>query len=105
MEGLRLHGREWKKIAAMIPSRTVVQIRTHAQKFFQKQAKAEGRTLDESGDKRDIKKLKVTAPRPTRSNTVPLPVAQPNAKDVSAAAGGITPRTVAAATILLAPRY
>jgi len=30
----------WKKIASLIKSRTVVQIRTHAQKYFQKLAKA-----------------------------------------------------------------
>ncbi len=39
VDGLEKHGKEWKKIAAMIPSRTVVQIRTHAQKYFQKMAK------------------------------------------------------------------
>jgi len=31
LKGLELYGREWKKIAAIIPTRTVVQIRTHAQ--------------------------------------------------------------------------
>lgn len=33
---LRQEGRNWKAIADAIPSRTVIQIRTHAQKFFQK---------------------------------------------------------------------
>jgi len=32
--GLREHGRDWKKIGALIPTRSVVQVRTHAQKFF-----------------------------------------------------------------------
>ena len=40
LEGLKLHGKGWKQIAMMIQSRTVVQIRTHAQKYFQKLAKA-----------------------------------------------------------------
>ncbi|GBG32437.1 Myb family DNA-binding protein, SHAQKYF family [Hondaea fermentalgiana] len=40
LEGLKLHGKEWKKISNMIDSRTVVQIRTHAQKYFQKLAKS-----------------------------------------------------------------
>lgn len=40
LEGLELHGKGWKKIAGLIKSRTVVQIRTHAQKYFQKLAKA-----------------------------------------------------------------
>jgi len=40
LQGLDEHGKGWKKIAALIKSRTVVQIRTHAQKYFQKLAKA-----------------------------------------------------------------
>ncbi len=40
LDGLRLHDKGWKQIAQMIPSRTVVQIRTHAQKYFQKVGKA-----------------------------------------------------------------
>mmetsp|Transcript_17565 Transcript_17565/g.30967 ORF Transcript_17565/g.30967 Transcript_17565/m.30967 type:complete len:674 (-) Transcript_17565:400-2421(-) len=40
LQGLEQHGRGWKKIATLIKSRTVVQIRTHAQKYFQKLAKA-----------------------------------------------------------------
>jgi hypothetical protein len=35
-----MHGKGWKKIASLIKTRTVVQIRTHAQKYFQKLAKA-----------------------------------------------------------------
>ena len=40
LDGLKQHGKEWKKIANMIATRTVVQIRTHAQKYFQKLAKS-----------------------------------------------------------------
>merc|ERR1712084_163600 len=40
LQGLEEHGKGWKKIASLIKSRTVVQIRTHAQKYFQKLAKA-----------------------------------------------------------------
>lgn len=40
LQGLDQHGKGWKKIASLIQSRTVVQIRTHAQKYFQKLAKA-----------------------------------------------------------------
>ena len=36
LEGLRTHGKQWKVIATMIGTRTVVQVRTHAQKYFQK---------------------------------------------------------------------
>ena len=48
LQGLEQHGKGWKKIAGLIKSRTVVQIRTHAQKYFQKLAKA--RQNGEEGD-------------------------------------------------------
>uniref|UniRef100_A0A7S4R1D4 HTH myb-type domain-containing protein n=1 Tax=Ditylum brightwellii TaxID=49249 RepID=A0A7S4R1D4_9STRA len=37
--GLRVHGREWKKVARLIPTRTAAQIRSHAQKYFAKLAR------------------------------------------------------------------
>ena len=40
LEGLKLYGKGWKKIALHIKSRSVVQVRTHAQKYFLKVAKA-----------------------------------------------------------------
>jgi SHAQKYF class myb-like DNA-binding protein len=36
LQGLEQHGKQWKMIATMIGTRTVVQVRTHAQKYFQK---------------------------------------------------------------------
>lgn len=36
LDGLEKHGKQWKTIAAMIGTRTVVQVRTHAQKYFHK---------------------------------------------------------------------
>ena len=39
LQGLRAHGRNWKQVATFIPSRTIVQIRTHAQKYFAKLTK------------------------------------------------------------------
>lgn len=38
--GLEQFGKEWKDISQLIPTRSVVQIRTHAQKYFQKVAKS-----------------------------------------------------------------
>ena len=38
--GLQIHNKQWKNIADMVKTRTVVQIRTHAQKYFQKMEKA-----------------------------------------------------------------
>lgn len=36
LAGLKIHGKDWKKVAARVKTRTVVQIRTHAQKYLQK---------------------------------------------------------------------
>jgi SHAQKYF class myb-like DNA-binding protein len=35
LHGMVLHGREWKRVAQDIPTRTPTQVRSHAQKFFQ----------------------------------------------------------------------
>jgi len=40
IKGLDMYGKGWKKIAGLIKTRTVVQIRTHAQKYFLKLTKA-----------------------------------------------------------------
>jgi len=36
LAGLQLYGREWRKVAALVKTRTVMQTRTHAQKYFLK---------------------------------------------------------------------
>jgi SHAQKYF class myb-like DNA-binding protein len=36
LSALHMYGKEWKKVAAKVKTRTVVQTRTHAQKYFQK---------------------------------------------------------------------
>jgi len=41
LQGLQQHGREWKKVAQNIPTRTSSQIRSHAQKYFAKLAREE----------------------------------------------------------------
>ena len=40
LRALQMYGKEWKKVAAKVKTRTVVQTRTHAQKYFQKLQKA-----------------------------------------------------------------
>ena len=36
LQGLAVYGREWKRVAADIPSRSASQVRSHAQKYFSK---------------------------------------------------------------------
>ena len=77
IRGLEMYGKGWKKIASLIKTRTVVQIRTHAQKYFLKLAKArqngdaslagEGKS-SETGAKKKKKR---------RSSDRPLSVALP----------------------------
>ncbi|KDO33427.1 hypothetical protein SPRG_02234 [Saprolegnia parasitica CBS 223.65] len=40
LEGLERYGKSWKHISNLVVTRTLVQIRTHAQKYLQKQNKA-----------------------------------------------------------------
>lgn len=50
VKGLEAHSKQWKLIAELIKTRTVVQVRTHAQKYFQKllkQAKNDGSNINE----------------------------------------------------------
>ena len=46
LSALQMYGKEWKKVAAKVRTRTVVQTRTHAQKYFQKLSK----TMESTGD-------------------------------------------------------
>ena len=56
-QGLELYGKEWKKVAELVSTRTVVQTRTHAQKYFQRLLKAAN--IDrKDGRKSSIKKGK-----------------------------------------------
>lgn len=36
LELLEAHGKDWKKISSLIPTRTEQQVRSHAQKFYLK---------------------------------------------------------------------
>lgn len=61
IQGIRLHNKQWKLIAELIRTRTVVQIRTHAQKYFQKLQKSKGFTIDVGSDDRSIMNFKANS--------------------------------------------
>jgi len=54
LEGLAIHGKAWKKIATSIRTRSVTQVRTHAQKYFLKQSKGKKYSNDETQNSGDI---------------------------------------------------
>jgi SHAQKYF class myb-like DNA-binding protein len=60
LEGLEQHGKQWKVIAGLIGTRTVVQVRTHAQKFFQR--------MDRASKPPAKRKMSLPASLPSRSN-------------------------------------
>mmetsp|Transcript_28529 Transcript_28529/g.40639 ORF Transcript_28529/g.40639 Transcript_28529/m.40639 type:complete len:416 (+) Transcript_28529:229-1476(+) len=82
IKGLEMYGKGWKKIASLVKTRTVVQIRTHAQKYFLKLAKARqtgetsssgallssDKSIGPCGRKRKLKR------RPDRTISVALPL-------------------------------
>eukprot|EP00904_Undaria_pinnatifida_P007734 jgi/Undpi1/4090/HiC_scaffold_16.g07457.m1 len=41
LQGLELHGRDWKHISSLVETRNVKQVRAHAQKYFLKTAGAQ----------------------------------------------------------------
>jgi SHAQKYF class myb-like DNA-binding protein len=47
IQGLKIYHKQWKLIAELIKTRTVVQIRTHAQKYFQKLTKNKSGVMGE----------------------------------------------------------
>jgi SHAQKYF class myb-like DNA-binding protein len=64
LEALQLFDRDWKKIEAFVGSKTVIQIRSHAQKYFLKVQK------NGTGER-------VPPPRPKRKSAQPYPQKAP----------------------------
>ncbi|KAK1370770.1 SANT/Myb domain [Heracleum sosnowskyi] len=70
LEALKLYGRAWKLIEEHIATKTAVQIRSHAQKFFSKLS----RESSGSGNEENISKpIEVPPPRPKRKHMHPYP--------------------------------
>ena len=74
LEALKLHGRAWKKIEEHIGTKSAVQIRSHAQKFFsklQREAQKSG-TVDRAGNG--------DGPSESESTVTVIPPARPKRK-------------------------
>ncbi|KAL9234595.1 hypothetical protein vseg_009450 [Gypsophila vaccaria] len=70
LEALKLYGRAWQRIEEYIGTKTAVQIRSHAQKFFskiEKEAVVKGVPIGQTID------LEIPPPRPKRKPSNPYP--------------------------------
>ncbi|KAL2333181.1 hypothetical protein Fmac_014394 [Flemingia macrophylla] len=68
LEALKLHGRAWRRIEEHVGTKTAVQIRSHAQKFFSKVLR------DPSGNStKTVESIEIPPPRPKRKPMHPYP--------------------------------
>ncbi|KAI3777071.1 hypothetical protein L1987_46865 [Smallanthus sonchifolius] len=70
LEAIKLYGRAWQRIEEHIGTKTAVQIRSHAQKFFtklEKEAVAKGVPIRQALD------MEIPPPRPKRKPSYPYP--------------------------------
>ncbi|KAI0491357.1 hypothetical protein KFK09_025617 [Dendrobium nobile] len=70
LEALKLYGRAWQRIEEHIGTKTAIQIRSHAQKFFTKLEKEAVATGTPLGQARDID---IPPPRPKKKPNYPYP--------------------------------
>ncbi|OIT21689.1 PREDICTED: protein REVEILLE 1-like [Nicotiana attenuata] len=68
LEALKLHGRAWRRIEEHVGTKTAVQIRSHAQKFFSKVVRESN-----NGDVSSVKPIEIPPPRPKRKPMHPYP--------------------------------
>ncbi|GLT40084.1 hypothetical protein SLA2020_142420 [Shorea laevis] len=68
LEALKLYGRGWHQIEEHVGTKTAVQIRSHAQKFFSKVARESNGSYEGS-----IKPIEIPPPRPKRKPMHPYP--------------------------------
>ncbi|XP_047313644.1 protein REVEILLE 2-like [Impatiens glandulifera] len=70
LEALKLHGRAWRRIEEHVATKTAVQIRSHAQKFFSKVVRDSDRS--DAGLVKAIS-IEIPPPRPKRKPVHPYP--------------------------------
>ncbi|CAK9169792.1 unnamed protein product [Ilex paraguariensis] len=68
LEALKLYGRAWRRIEEHVGTKTAVQIRSHAQKFFSKVVRESS-----SNDASSVKPIEIPPPRPKRKPMHPYP--------------------------------
>ncbi|XP_078442818.1 protein REVEILLE 2-like [Wolffia australiana] len=68
LEALKLHGRAWRRIEEHIGTKTAVQIRSHAQKFFSKVTRDSA-----TGGSSTSEPIEIPPPRPKRKPVHPYP--------------------------------
>ncbi|KAH9316437.1 hypothetical protein KI387_025064, partial [Taxus chinensis] len=98
LEALKLYGRAWRRIEEHIGTKTAVQIRSHAQKFFSKLVRgSSGRGVSSSTER--AQNIEIPPPRPKRKPRHPYPrkagAIQLTAKDEST-----SPSAVSSANLL-----
>ncbi|KAF0933836.1 hypothetical protein E2562_019290 [Oryza meyeriana var. granulata] len=73
LEALQLHGRAWRRIQEHIGTKTAVQIRSHAQKFFSKVVRESSGSNAGSGGAAAAAAIQIPPPRPKRKPAHPYP--------------------------------
>ncbi|EXB80252.1 Myb-like protein G [Morus notabilis] len=68
LEALKLYGRGWRQIEEHVGTKSAVQIRSHAQKFFSKVVRGSTGSVESS-----IKPIEIPPPRPKRKPMHPYP--------------------------------
>ncbi|GLU12818.1 hypothetical protein SLE2022_294770 [Rubroshorea leprosula] len=68
LEALKMYGRGWRQIEEHVGTKTAVQIRSHAQKFFSKVVRESNGSSEDS-----IKPIEIPPPRPKRKPMHPYP--------------------------------
>jgi len=105
VEGLKLYGRDWKRIQAHVGTRNAAQLRSHAQKYFVKVLReGSGEYIPPPQSRRTLINPNVPLPEvvPKANGTFaaklgsarqpPPPVATPPTEAIASAAGGATPK-------------